>query len=339
MQKLLFILLSLILISCEQKKKTFTESIFTITGKTMGTYYSIKIDEENVDKEMIKKEIDELLKSINNTFSTYLKTSELSVINSMPKGVQIKLSSDMNIVLTMAKKLFYETDGAFDPTVGPVVNRWGFGPDKDLEKPTADEIKKLMVNVGVKHFTLKDGYLVKKTPNVYIDLSAIAKGYAVDKIAKFLKKEKGHRNILVEIGGEIRGYGHKNKSVWAIGIETPSGQLAAGIQKVIPLLNRSVATSGSYRNYLKYGDKVFGHTINPKTGMPVEHKLVSVTVIDSSCIKADAYATSLMVMGPEKGLKFAEKKGLLAYFLIKMTIGFDEVSTKAFTTYMSAFER
>lgn len=340
MQKLLLsLLIPFIVFSCNGKKKSFSETIVTLNGKTMGTYYAIKIDEKQVDKEKIQKEIESLLQSLNSIFSTYLKTSELSAINQQKQGIQIKLSRDMNEVLTLSREIFFNTNGAFDPTVGPVVNRWGFGPDKDLQKPTEKEIKKLMINVGIKHFSLKDGYLVKKTPKLYLDLSAIAKGYVVDRVAKFLKNDKGFRNILVEIGGEVRAYGQKHSRVWAIGVETPSGQLGAGIQKVIPLLNRSIATSGSYRNYLKYGDKIFGHTINPKTGMPVEHKLVSVTVIDTNCANADAYATSLMVMGPKKGLEFAQKKGLMAYFLVKTNSGFEETSTKAFTSYMSAFKR
>lgn len=339
MQKLFLILILFLFLGCDNSAKPVQENIVRISGKTMGTYYSITINEKNVNKEILKNEIESLLTSLNHTFSTYLPTSELSIINKAKAAMQIKLSSDMDKVLTLSKKIFFETNGAFDPTVGPIVNRWGFGPDKDLQKPTKEEIKNLMFHVGVKHFTLKDGYLIKKTPSLYLDFSAIAKGYVVDRVANFLKKVKGYRNILVEIGGEVRGHGHKNNKVWVIGIETPSGQFAAGIQKVIPLLNRSVATSGSYRNYLKYGDKVFSHTIDPKTGYPVQHKLVSVTVIDANCAKADAWATSLMVMGPKKGFKYAQEKGLMAYFLVKRDSGFDELSTKAFVTYMKAFER
>jgi thiamine biosynthesis lipoprotein len=337
-----FILISLsllVFLGCDSSKKKFKPKVVSITGKTMGTYYSVKIDEINVNKEKIKSEIDALLQSLNSTFSTYIPTSELSKINQQKENVKMKLSVDMDTVLTLSKKMFFETEGAFDPTVGPVVNRWGFGPNKDQTRPTEQEIKQLMANVGVKHFNIKEGYLVKKSPKVYIDLSAVAKGYAVDKVTQFLRVDKGYRNVLVEIGGEVRAHGNKGDSVWAIGVETPSGQLAAGIQKVIPLLNRSIATSGSYRNYLKYGDKVFSHTIDPQTGMPVNHKLVSVTVIHKNCADADAFATALMVMGPKKGLEFAKKKGLLAYFLVKSDTGFNEISTKAFNVYMSAFER
>lgn len=333
---LLFITLSL---SCDGSKKKFESKNSGFSGKIFGTYYNITINEPNINTEKLKAEVDLLLNSINKTFSTYIKDSELSKLNQAKANINVKLSNDMEKVLILSKKMFFETNGAFDPTVGPVVNRWGFGPDKDKNQPTKEEIKKLMINVGVKHFTLDKGYLSKKNSNLYIDLSAIAKGFAVDKVTDFLRKDKGFRNVLVEIGGEVRAHGNKGNRVWAIGIETPSGQLAAGIQKVVPLLNRSVATSGSYRNYLKYGDKVFSHTINPQTGMPVDHKLVSVTVIHPKCTEADAYATALMVMGPKKGLEYAQKKGLLAYFLVKTDNGFDEISSKAFVSYMKAFER
>lgn len=333
---LLFITL---LLSCDGSKKKFKPKYSGFSGKIFGTYYNITINEPNINTEKLKAEVDLLLNSINKTFSTYIKDSELSKLNQAKANINVKLSNDMEKVLILSKKMFFETNGAFDPTVGPVVNRWGFGPDKDKNQPTKEEIKKLMINVGVKHFTLDKGYLSKKNSNLYIDLSAIAKGFAVDKVTDFLRKDKGFRNVLVEIGGEVRAHGNKGNRVWAIGIETPSGQLAAGIQKVVPLLNRSVATSGSYRNYLKYGDKVFSHTINPQTGMPVDHKLVSVTVIHPKCTEADAYATALMVMGPKKGLEYAQKKGLLAYFLVKTDNGFDEISSKAFVSYMKAFER
>lgn len=339
MQKMFFLVIISLFFGCENTEKPVVSNITNITGKTMGTYYSIKIAGENVNKEKLSSEVDKLLKDFNQVFSTYINDSELSRINQQNPDLKIHLSSEMNEVLLLSKKLFKETKGAFDPTVGPIVNRWGFGPTKDLGKPSSDEIKVLMQKVGAKYFNLNNGVLTKQKAQLYIDLSAIAKGYAVDMVADYLRLHKGLKNILVEIGGEVKAQGRKAESLWAIGIEKPSNRLGSGIQKVVPLLNKSVATSGSYRNYLKYGDKVFSHTINPKTGMPVEHKLVSVTVIETKCAVADALATALMVMGPKKGLEYAQSKGHMAYFLVKTDSGFNEISSTAFKKYMLDLKR
>lgn len=336
------LLLSVLVFSCDfnkKKKNVFESHIVTISGQTMGTYYSIKLSEKKVDQAKVKADIDEKLELINQVFSTYIPTSEISKINQMDNKSQMTVSKQMQEVLEISRDIYFKSSGAFNPTVAPVVNRWGFGPIKEQGRPTEEEIKRLMINVGMKHFELRDNVLTKKTPHVQIDLSAIAKGYAVDTIFEYLKKEKGYRNVLVEIGGEVRGYGLKNKTTWAIGIEKPSEKLGSGIQKIVPLLNKSMATSGSYRNFLKYGDEVFSHTIDPETGFPVKHKLISVTVIDPKCVIADAWATALMVMGPEKGLKHANKEGLMAYFLVKTGKGIEEKATEAFTMYLKAFKR
>jgi thiamine biosynthesis lipoprotein len=302
----------------------------TITGKTMGTYYSVKVVGTDVDQESLKIQIDELLKEVNNVFSTYIDTSELSLLNKNRSMSSVKITPVLAEVLKLSKSIYNESRGAFDVTVGPLVNLWGFGPDKKRKKPSSELISKTLNSVGSKHFEISNNTVTKSKNNIYIDLSAIAKGQGVDDVSLILSS-LGYKAFLVEIGGEVRAKGHKpDGSIWRIGIEKPSEKLGQAIQKVIELDNMSIATSGGYRNYLKYGDKIFSHTIDPKTGNPVNHKLVSVSVLNPSCAVADAWATAFMVLGVEKGLEIANRLGLKAYFLVKVDKGFKELQSSKF---------
>jgi len=309
---------------------TKNEEVVHITGNTMGTYYSVKVVGADVDREALKVQVDGLLKEVNNVFSTYIKDSELSKLNKSHLSIPIKITPVLAEVLKLSKSIYKDSEGAFDVTIGPLVNLWGFGPDKIRKQPTDQEIMKKMSDVGSDHFRLIESTIIKSKPNLYIDLSAIAKGQGVDDVALILTSI-GFKSFLVEIGGEVRGQGLKpDGSKWRIGIEKPSEELGQAIQKVIDLDNMSIATSGGYRNYLKYGDKIFSHTINPKTGRPVDHKLVSVSVLNPSCAVADAWATAFMVLGAEKGLDIANRLGLKAYFLVKTDKGFKELQSSKF---------
>jgi len=320
----IFILLTLF--SCLSEK----EKIVHITGKTMGTYYSVKVVSSNIVVEDLKTQIDGLLKEINNVFSTYIEDSELSKLNKNQSLNSIKITPVLAEVLTLSKSIFKKSDGAFDVTIGPLVNMWGFGPDKIRKRPTDEDIKTKLTAVGSDKFKVSKDTIVKLAANLYIDLSAIAKGQAVDDLALTLAN-RGFKSFLVEIGGEVRAQGQKpDGSKWRVGIEKPSKQLGQAIQKIVALDSMSIATSGGYRNYLKYGDEIFSHTINPKTGKPVDHKLVSVSVLDPSCAAADAWATAFMVLGAEKGLDIANRLGLKAYFLVKTDKGFKEVQSSLF---------
>jgi thiamine biosynthesis lipoprotein len=320
------IFIMLTLFSCLNEK----EELVHITGKTMGTYYSVKVVGSNVVAEDLKIQVDGLLKEVNNVFSTYIDDSELSRLNKNQSLTPIKITPVLADVLKLSKEIYKSSDGAFDVTVGPLVNMWGFGPDKIIERPTDEEIKKKMKAIGSDNFKIIEDSIVKSKENLYIDLSAIAKGQAVDDVALVLAN-KGFKSFLVEIGGEVRAQGQKpDGSKWRVGIEKPSKQLGQAIQKVVVLDKMSIATSGGYRNYLKYGDEVFSHTINPKTGTPVEHKLVSVSVLNENCAVADAWATAFMVLGAEKGLDIANRLGLKAYFLVKTDEGFKEIQSSLF---------
>jgi len=298
----------------------------------MGTYYKVKAygSAENQD---LKEDVDKFLTLFNNIFSTYIPTSELSKINTTTFD-KIKISRSMGKLLDISLTLYQKSQGYFDITVGPLVNAWGFGPDGKRKKPTADEIKSLMNRVGSYHLEMKKNYLHLKTKNLYLDMSAIAKGFGVDELVKYLEYN-GYRNFLVEIGGEIRTRGQKaDGGRWMVGIEGPSEKLGEKLAKVVPLENLAMATSGSYRNYVKYGDEIFNHTIDPKTGRPAKHQTVSVTVLHEYCADADAWATALMSMGSEKGLDLANKNDLMVLFQVKNGDEISQISTTEFDKYI-----
>ena len=322
-----FLVLSLIfLVSCSGEKR-----LLKIDGSTMGTYYKVTTY-GSVSKDKLKEDIDQFLKLFNNVFSTYIPESEISRINNS-KFRKIKISDSMRKAIELSLEISRKSHGYFDITVAPLVNMWGFGPDGKQKLPENFEIEKMLKQVGYQHIDFQDKFLVKKVPDLKLDMSAVAKGFGVDELVKFLEYQ-GYDQLLVEIGGEVRSRGKKQDGApWRVGIEGPGEGLGAKISKIVPLTNKSMATSGSYRNYLKYGDQVFSHTIDPKTGRPVDHKTISVSVISEYCADADAWATALMSMGHEKGLDMANKLNLLVYFQIKENDNIKVLTSKAFDQY------
>ncbi len=300
----------------------------------MGTSFSIKLSSytDHIPKKKLKKQIDELLDDINQCMSTYLKESEVSRFNHSRSIDWQHESEDLIRVLVEANNVSELTQGAFDVTVGPLVNLWGFGPDPRIFKsPEKNKVERVLNQIGYKKLIIdKELQRIKKTiPDLYLDLSALAKGYAVDKVAELLEKH-GFSNFLVEIGGELRLKGKNiNGNPWRIGIEKPvvNNRL---IQKVLPVTNISMATSGDYRNFFEDNGVRFSHTIDPRTGKPITHKLASVTIFADTTMKADAFATAMMVLGPKKGFEFAEQQKIAAYFLIKTDDDFKEQITSAF---------
>lgn len=289
----------------------------------MGTYYKVTTyGSESSDD--LKKDIDKFLSLFNQIFSTYIDDSEISKINTSSFEV-FKLSKSMNKLFELSLDISRKSQGYFDITVGPLVNAWGFGPGGKKQKVTDEEVAKMLPLTGYDKLTLKDARLTRPK-GFYIDMSAIAKGFGVDELVKFLEY-KGHSHLLVEIGGEVRSRGTKiDGTSWKVGVESPSAEYGKSITKVVKLDNLSMATSGSYRNYIKYGDEIFNHTIDPKTGLPTTHKTISVTVISEYCADADAWATALMSMGYIKGLDLANKQDLAVYFQYKDG---DEIKTVA----------
>jgi len=292
-----------------------------LKGPTMGTSYVVKVvgrDMSPADKSPIDHAITGAMKDVNQSMSTYLKTSELSVFNASESTEPQKLSSQTLEVLELAQQISTLTGGVFDVTVGPLVNAWGFGPNGPQEELNEEQITELLSYVGYEKLTLNPNNqtVAKAHPKTYIDLSAIAKGFAVDQVAKAIEA-LGHQNYMVEIGGEVYAKGlNPQDTPWRIGIETPSAT-EPGILEVVTLSGEAMATSGDYRNFYEKNGKRFSHTIDPKSGQPVKHNLASVSVLAASCAKADALATALNVLGPVKGPELAEKQGIAALFITR----------------------
>lgn len=308
-----------------------------LTGSTMGTYYSVKYlsTDKSADKVKVQKEIDALLEKVNDQMSTYRKTSEVSRFNQASANASIEVSNATIKVIQEAIRLNKVTDGALDITVGPLVNLWGFGAKGRPNKvPSDSEIQKAYQNIGIENIRVEGNQLIKEKDGIYLDLASIAKGYGVDVIAGYFDSLNVD-NYLVEIGGELRLKGHNGEDkAWRIAIEKP----VAGEQKTVQLIlqpgDMGVATSGDYRNYFSEDGVRYSHTIDPKTGYPIKHHLVSVTVLHQSCMTADGLATGLDVLGPEKALEVANRENLPVYMIEKTPEGFKEIISEAFKPYM-----
>lgn len=311
-----------------------------LQGRTMGTTYNIKViaTEEQVIELKLQQQIDAALKQVNQEMSTYIADSELSKFNQSTSAEVIEISAGLTRVIKESIRLGNLSGGKLDVTVGPLVNLWGFGPEQRPEKVPSDAILAATnERVGLQNLVLEGNLLSKKIPDLYIDLSTIAKGYGVDIIAELIESN-GLTHYLVEIGGEMRLRGFKHTGeLWAIAIEKPildqSGVERAVHQVIIPKDN-AVATSGDYRNYFEADGRRFSHIIDPSTGKPIDHNLVSVTVVHPSSMTADGLSTTLMVMGMEKGMAFASENNLAALFISKTENGFDERFTVKFKQYL-----
>lgn len=328
----LFLAITFSVISGCQSEK---EQIYSYTGLTMGTTFSVKwVASNDKDRPRISALINDELLKVNRSMSTYIPDSELSLFNQLPAGSQKNVSERLTFLLSLALSISDESEGAFDVTVGPLVNLWGFGPDgRVVKSPSEQQIQAVMEQVGYTSVHLK-GQRLHKEKNSYIDLSAIAKGYGVDVIADLLEAE-GISSYLVEIGGELRAKGLKPDGMnWRIAIESPLASLDRQIHKVISVKDVGIATSGDYRNYFEENGVRFSHTIDPQTARPISHKLASVTVLAKTCAEADAYATAIMVMGPDQAIEFSEKQGIQSYMLVKTDQGFKELMTPGFVNYL-----
>jgi thiamine biosynthesis lipoprotein len=264
--------------------------------------------------------------------STYIPDSELMIFNAASvndwRGISLPLENVLRLSQTISKR----SDGAFDITVGPLVNLWGFGPGKHEDQvPDQTAIDDARATMGYQKLELEQGQ-ARKLADIKLDLSAIAKGYGVDWVADLIAR-KGVNNYMVEIGGEIRVSGVNAKGhSWRIAIEQPS-MLEQSVHKAISISNVGMATSGDYRNYFEKDGKRFSHTINPVTGYPIEHTLASVTVIAKTSAEADAWATAINVLGPEKGMEVANREQLAVYMIVKEADGFSDRASAAFATY------
>ncbi|MGH8558359.1 MAG: FAD:protein FMN transferase [Methylococcales bacterium] len=300
----------------------------------MGTTFSIKIPKlpQGLDPSELKKEINDTLIFVNSMMSTYQADSELSKLNQNPSTGWIGISAQLAEVLDEALRISELSDGAYDVTVGPLVNLWGFGPgDFKQEVPNPAAIKALLTECGFRMIRLNEqkNAVRKNLPDIYIDLSSIAKGYGVDQLADLLS---GYviRDYLIEVGGELRvrgsSAGGKN---WTIGIEKPvPGERL--IEQAIQLKDVSVATSGDYRNFFEVEGVRYSHMIDPRTGWPVSHDLASVTVLDKTAMRADGLATALMVLGSDAGFRLAQEHHIVAFFIKRDGAGFAKLASSKF---------
>ena len=308
---LLPIVLFLALVQCNENSDQLT----SISGQAQGTTYHISyLSQQNIN---LKTEIDSLLEDIDSSLSTYLPFSIISRINKNDSGVV----ADKYFMDVFEKSLAIsaKTDGLFDVTVAPVINAWGFGFTKKANVDSA-MIDSILQFVGYKMVKIAGGKVIKAKPEIMLDFNAIAPGYSVDVLAAFLES-KGVQKYLVELGGEVKARGKKNENdFWRIGIDKPDESPGEGrpLQAIIYLRDKALATSGNYRKFYIENGKKYAHIIDPRTGYPAQHTLLSATVIADDCMTADAYATAFMVMGLERSKEFLFENlelGLEAYFI------------------------
>lgn len=331
------VLVLAVLSGCDQPAAE--RPMLEIHGRTMGTFYGVKVvGDFPGGQQALQSQVDALLKHYNDEISTYDPNSALSKFNQLQSVQPFPVSQDMADLIISALRVGQRTQGVLDVTVGPLVNLWGFGPDKRPVKTPTDEqiaaararvgIDRLHVEVSADHATLR-----KDVPSLYVDLSTIGEGFGADKVAEFLEA-RGVHHYLVEIAGASRSRGVNAKGEpWKLAIQKPTDELE-DIQAIIIPEGRAVSTSGSYRNYYELDGKRYSHIIDPATGKPITHKLVSVTVITPTAMEADGLDTALMVMGPEKAMAFAKQQNLAVYLVSKTAQGFKAEYSPAFAPYL-----
>ncbi len=330
MRRALYLSLVFVLAACGSDRLPQLE----LTGTALGTTFKIAVVDapEDFDKDALEANVVASLAAVDDLASTWRDNSELSTMNANRSIDWMLVSAELCNMLDRALGVSAATDGAFDVTVGPLVNLWGFGPDGPVTEPPPDEaIAAALAAVGYDKIEADCGAkLVRKdVAELYVDLSGWAKGHAVDELAAVLD-QAGLQNYLVEVGGEIRVKGHNSEALgWAVAVEAPSTSERLP-QAVVRITNTSVATSGDYRNYFEYDGSKYSHTIDPRTGHPVTHNLAAVTVINPSAAYADAMATAMLVLGPTAGPKLAGELDLAAYFLVREAGEVREITTTAF---------
>jgi thiamine biosynthesis lipoprotein len=327
----LYLCITILLLGCRDA------SYQKLQGFTMGTSYHIAYAANGVDGEALFQSIEKRLAEINQRMSTYIEDSELMQLNSASSASCFPVSVDTLTVLTEAKRIYDISQGAFDPGLGPLIELWGFDRKDTHDRiPTEHEIAQLksQLTFGQTQIDHEHHCIHKGSDNLFINLSAIAKGYAVDEIAKLMEQEYGITDYLVEIGGEIKVKGLSSRGTpWSIAIESPITDTRA-VQKIINPGIMGVATSGDYRNYFERDGKRYSHTLDPVSGYPISHALASVTVLHPSTMTADALATALMVLGEEKGMKLAEQHHWAVFMIVKTDEGFKEITSSDFKAYL-----
>ena len=304
---LVLLIVGTVLIIRQQQSTPYQKNAGLIFGTTYSVTYQCGED--------LQEEIEAELKKVDDEFSMF---NSQSIVARLNNGEQPELSNDFIDVFKLARQVSEDTNGAFDITVAPLVNAWGFG-FKHEQMPSKEQVDSLRELIGYRYVTLKDKTITMQKPGMMLDFSAIAKGYGVDVVARLLERHD-IKNYMVEIGGEITTRGINPERVpWRIGVNKPSEDALNEnheLQTILNVTDKSMATSGNYRNFYVKGGKKYAHTIDPKTGYPVQHSLLSATVLTDRCAKADAYATSFMVLGMDGAKQILERhKELMAYLI------------------------
>ena len=318
----LFCLFTIFSTSCAEKE--FHE----FSGETMGTNYTIKYSATFSNQSNNKNKVDKVLDNINNQMSTYISDSEISRFNTFNDTTWFAISDEFAYVIVSSFKYYEISNGLYDITVMPLVNLWGFGPEIFLDIPSKTQIDSVLQFVSQDLIEIDGNKIRKKDPRVQIDLSSIAKGYAVDQIIEILDYE----NIMVEIGGEIRTL--SNGKLWRIGVSTPSiGNFNDDIEYIVPITNHSLATSGNYRNFYVDDNKNFyHHEINPLSGYPIQSNLGSISILTTtSCMEADGLSTALYMMDAKEVKDFLDKSNFEGLMIIQNEDGsFEKIVSNNF---------
>ena len=321
--------------ACGDRRGVATAPMIEFRGPTMGTSYTAKIAGGGLSatgSAAARNTVAGALDAVVAKMSTYLPDSELSRFNRHSDRTPVAVSADVLAVFALAQQVSAATNGAFDVTIAPVVDAWGFGPNKTQRVLTAAEIGALGTRVGWQMLAVDPdaGTIAKLRPDVRADLSGIAKGFGVDQAARSLET-LGIAHYMVEAGGEVRTRGHNAEGrPWQIAIERPDA-MPPRAHLIVPLSGQSMATSGDYRIYFERDGQRYCHEIDPRTGAPIHHGLASVSVVASDCGFADAMATALIVLGPEQGYAFAAAQNIAAYFIMRESDGsFTDRQTPAF---------
>ncbi|MBJ3814361.1 FAD:protein FMN transferase ApbE [Shimwellia pseudoproteus] len=333
----------LILTGCDNPPSTAATTAVVLEGKTMGTYWRASLaGVDSARAEDLRHKIQSQLDGDDQLLSTWKPDSALSRFNQSTSTAPWPVSEAMSDIVTEALRVGEKTHGAMDITVGPLVNLWGFGPDKQpVKTPDASQIAAAKAKTGLAHLTVinKAGqqWLQKDIPGLYVDLSTVGEGYAADHLAR-LMEQQGISRYLVSVGGAVVTRGtNGDGNPWRVAIQKPTDRENA-VQAVVDLNGHGISTSGSYRNYYELDGRRISHVIDPVSGAPIQHKLVSVTVIAPTALEADAWDTGLMVLGTEKARQVVEQQQLAVYMITKTAEGFSVWMSPQFKTFLLAGE-
>jgi FAD:protein FMN transferase len=338
----LILLLTLLLGACGDQSQEETRTTTVLEGGIFGTFYLVTLPGEWPEQELAELQtgIRETLDAVDAGMSTYRDDSELNHFNNAPLQEWTQLSGPLMEVLDISAHVAEHTDGAFDVTVGALVNLWGFGPEGRPERrPDSETLEAVRADTGTAMLELDaEGGNARRMADFFVDLSGVAKGYGVDAIGHYLES-RGIDNYLVNIGGDLLAGGRRSaERPWRIGVEQPDGRQPVDEPLIVPLEDMAVATSGDYRNFFEQDGRRYSHVIDPRTGRPIEHRLASVTVLHPSSAWADAYATGLLVLGTERALEVAAERDLKVVLISRTEDGFRTDKSPAMRAYLEAME-